>query len=208
MRLTKEMKDDIRHRLVEGRFPSPKLEELKDGIRQALETDGTAKWQEARMLASKYAKYTEVQDNVIISGMSIEDLDGPTWKRRPYISIKTPPYAGLYNRRLHHYDNLSFSRNDNGSISCIWHIDLQQPTMQAVAALFDWVEARNGMRDDLEILLGGISTSDKLIELLPEAKDILDEIVMAETEKTKGKDDQEKEVVERIREIIARGGAR
>ena len=36
----------------------------------------------------------------------------------------------------------------------------------------------------------------------------LDEIVTAETRKTNGNDDQEKEVVERIRQIIAKGGAR
>lgn len=208
MNLTKAIKDDIRQRLVEGRFPSSGLEELKDGIRQALEADGTEKWKEAQMLASRYPRYIERQDKVIISGISIEDLDGPAWSRRPYIAIETLPYAGLYDRRFHCHDSLSFSKDEDGSITCCWGIDFSQPTMQAVAALFDWVEARNGMRDDLEALLGGISSSGKLIELLPEAEDILDEIVTAETGKTNGKDDQEKEVVERIREIIARGGAR
>lgn len=208
MNLTKVMKDDIRHRLVEGRFPSSRLEELKDGVRQALEADGTEKWKEARMLASRYPRYVERQDKVIISGISIEDLEGPAWMRRPYIAIEPLPYAGLFNRRLHCHDSLTFRKDDDGLITCSWHIDFSQPTMQAVAALFDWVEARNGMRDDLEALLGGISSSGKLIELLPEAKDILEEIMTAETGKTNGNDDQEKEVVERIRQIIANGGAR
>lgn len=208
MNLTKAMKDDIRQRLVEGRFPSSGLEELKDGIRQALEADGTEKWKEAQMLASRYPRYIERQDKAIISGISIEDLDGPAWKRRPYISIETLPYAGLYDRGSHCHDSLSFRKDEDGSITCSWGIDFQQPTMQAVAALFDWVEERNGMRDDLKALLGGISTSGKLIELLPEAEDILDEIMTVETEKTKGSDGQDKEVVEKIREIITRGGAR
>lgn len=208
MNLTKAMKDDIRHRLVEGRFPSSRLEELKDGVRQALEADGTEKWKESQMLASRYPRYIERQDKVIISGISIEDLDGPAWKRRPYISIETLPYAGLYDRGFHCHESLSFSKDEDGSITCSWGIDFQQPTMQAASALFDWVEERNGMLDDLKALLGGITTSGKLIELLPEAEDILDEIVTAETRKTNGNDDQEKEVVERIRQIIAKGGAR
>lgn len=207
MNLTKAIKDDIRQRLVEGRFPSSGLEELKDGIRQALETDGTEKWKEAQMLASRYPKYIERQDKAIISGISIEDLNGPAWKRRSYISIETLPYAGLYDGK-YHYDSLSFSRNDDGSIACNWDIDFPQPPLQAIAALFDWVDARNGMQSDLETLLGGISSSGKLIELLPETKAILDEICTAETENIKEKGDHKQNLIEEIRKIIASGGAR
>ena len=207
MNLTKTMKSDIRRKLVEKRFPSAEYEKLRAAIRQGLEADGPAKWKEAQMLASKHTKYIDKQCRIYIEGISLEDSDKPAWYRWNRIEIEIEPYAGLYDGK-YHYNNLSFSRNDDGSIACNWGIDFPQPTLQAITALFDWVDARTGMQNDLEALLGGISSSKKLIELLPEAKNILDETEEAETGKNKEKDGQEKEIVGKIREIISKGGTR
>lgn len=174
MNLTNMMKDEIIQKLLEKAVPKKELEEAERRLAETLQEPGDClKWEESKAAAREYPDQCWISQEVNLLNVF------PDW-RRDNLSVRLDiKYAFFDESNCYYRDPLRFSRNPKGEISNNYGFIFGNDVIKALEGIYAWAARYESTKADLQSLMSSINASTKLIEKIPETKDIIEASIEA-----------------------------
>lgn len=203
MTLNKTIRERIIELASEKVYPNEKERKLLDTLIIALQDDTTPLWQEAKdVAAGEFSEYAQLSQAITIyksktCNLRHKAIEIPLHFRYAQKICKNE-FGGEFQRYLHF--------NADGSSN--WDIAFSAPTIEAVKALYDFREEKLNFINDLSKVCASVTTSGKLISIIPELDWAVREVEKEEKEKENPEKQELKKLAGTVNYFLAKGGVR
>ena len=203
MKLTKAIRERIVELASEKVYPNEKEKHLRNALIIALQDDTTPLWQEAKDIAAgEFAEYTQLSQAITVYKSKTCNLRHKAIEIPLHFRYAQMFCKDKFGREFQTY--LHF--NADGSIN--WDIAFSEPTIEVVKALYEFREEKLNFINDLSRVCASVTTSGKLISIIPELEWAVKEIKKAEKEKEKPEKQELKRLAGTVNYFLSEGGVR
>lgn len=203
MKITKQMKDSLLDMMIQRITPWEELEELGQKLVEQLSADtGNIVFENMKSCVKEYPEFCTTTDTIVFEDLfRYGNNKAFNWLLKLPFKVVVTGNAWLAELKIRRPCKDGMNINFTGAIA------------ETIGAIFTWGDKRVEAEKNIKVILASTDTSEKLIEALPEAKDLIDKVVedeeLCQKERT-GKKEGTKSTVfdhaEYVNEIFAKRG--
>lgn len=203
MTLNKAIRERIVELASEKVYPDEKEKKLLNALIIALQDDTTPLWQEAKdIAASDFAEYAQLSQAISVYKSKTCNLRHKAIQIPLHFHYAQMFCKNEFGRDFQRYLHFNADGTNN------WGIAFSEPTVEAVKALYEFREEKLNFINDLNKLCTSVTTSGKLISIIPELEWAVKEVEKEEKEKEKPEKQELKKLADTVNWFLEKGGVK